>query len=63
MSAPDPYAALTIIAGHLALAARECLDLAEQASEVRITAKLSPDGLTYDVQLLDKGQTVGGFGQ
>lgn len=63
MQAPDPYGHLAIIAGHLALAGRECLDLSEQASEVRISAKLSPDGLTFDVQLLDKGQTIAGFGQ
>jgi len=59
----DPYGQLAIVAGLLAQACREALDLNEHASEVRIELRCDPNGLTYDVQLLDGGRTLAGFGQ
>jgi len=59
----DPYGHLAIVAGLLAQACREALDLNEQASEVRIVLRCDPTGLTYDVQLLDAGRALAGFGQ
>lgn len=59
----DPYGQLAIVAGLLAMACRESLDLNEQASEVRGTFSLTPNGLTYDIELRDSQRTLGGFGQ
>lgn len=59
----DPYGQLAIVAGLIAQACRECLDLHGQASEVRGQFTLGPNGLTYDIELRDSQRTLGGFGQ
>jgi hypothetical protein len=58
----DPYGQQAIVLGLLAQACREALDLSEDASEVVISVRCGPEGLSFSVDLADKGQPLAGFG-